>query len=216
MIYKYNLSQTCDNRLLDCYPNCKLLPSIIFTFFFFVYFIMIFLSIYIYNWIGNKFLQLTSPSPYKYINSINKTNQMTANVQAISIIISKLSKNMSIIKFTTMRWVICSESCIWCLLCNKKTLISQGLYPTTEKLGHNSIPLWSLRSVYVGRSYIKLSTGLAIVSFNNSMKRISHNVTAHSVEWPLRKCLTFQSTIMHYWFQVILTTLQNFPLKPSI
>ena len=35
---------------------------------------MILLSIYIYNWIGNKFLQLTSPSPYKYINSINKTN----------------------------------------------------------------------------------------------------------------------------------------------
>jgi hypothetical protein len=47
------------------------------------YFIMILLSIYIYNWTGNKFLQLTSPSPYKYINSINKTNQMTANVQAI-------------------------------------------------------------------------------------------------------------------------------------
>ena len=64
---------------------------------------MILLSIYIYNWIGNKFLQLTSPFPYKYINSINKTNQMTANVQAISIIISKLSKSMSIIKFTTMR-----------------------------------------------------------------------------------------------------------------
>ena len=60
-----------------------------------LYFIMILLSIYIYNWIGNKFLQLTSPSPYKYINSINKTNQMTANVQAISIIISKLSKSMS-------------------------------------------------------------------------------------------------------------------------
>ena len=59
------------------------------------YFIMILLSIYIYNWIGNKFLQLTSPSPFKYINSINKTNQMTANVQAISIIISKLSKIMS-------------------------------------------------------------------------------------------------------------------------
>ena len=52
-------------------------------------------NIYIYNWIGNKFLQLTSPSPYKYSNSINKTNQMTANVQAISIIISKLSKIMS-------------------------------------------------------------------------------------------------------------------------
>ena len=56
---------------------------------------MILLSIYIYNWIGNKFLQLTSSSPYKYINSINKTNQMTANVQAISIIISKLNKIMS-------------------------------------------------------------------------------------------------------------------------
>jgi hypothetical protein len=49
----------------------------------------------LYNWIGNKFLQLTSHSPYKYINSINKTNQMTANVQAISIINSKLSKIMS-------------------------------------------------------------------------------------------------------------------------
>ena len=36
---------------------------------------MILLSIYIYNWIENKFLQLTSPSPYKYSNSINKTNQ---------------------------------------------------------------------------------------------------------------------------------------------
>ena len=31
---------------------------------------------YLYNWIGNKFLQLTNPSPYKYINNIN---QMTAN-----------------------------------------------------------------------------------------------------------------------------------------
>ena len=51
-------------------------------------------NIYIYNWIGNKFLQLASPSPYKYSNSINKTNQMTANVLAISII-SKLSKIMS-------------------------------------------------------------------------------------------------------------------------
>ena len=60
-----------------------------------LFFIMILLSIYIYNWIGNKFLQLTSPSPYKYINNINKTNQMTANVQAMSIIISKLSKIMS-------------------------------------------------------------------------------------------------------------------------
>jgi hypothetical protein len=59
-----------------------------------IYFIMILLSIYIYNWIGNKFLQLTSSSPYKYSNSINKTNQMTANVQAISII-SKLNKVMS-------------------------------------------------------------------------------------------------------------------------
>jgi len=56
---------------------------------------MILLSIYIYNWIGNKLLQLTNPSPYKYINSINKTNQMTATVQAISIIISKLNKIMS-------------------------------------------------------------------------------------------------------------------------
>ena len=61
-----------------------------------IYFIMILLSIYIYNWIGNKFLQLatSSPSPHKYSNSINKTNQMTANAQAISII-SKLSKVMS-------------------------------------------------------------------------------------------------------------------------
>ena len=59
-------------------------------FFFFFYFVNI------YNWIGNKFIQLTSPSPYNYINIIlNKTNQMTANVQAISIIISKLSKIMS-------------------------------------------------------------------------------------------------------------------------
>jgi hypothetical protein len=32
---------------------------------------------------------------YKYINTINKANQKTANVQAISIIISKLSKIMS-------------------------------------------------------------------------------------------------------------------------
>ena len=32
---------------------------------------------YLYNWIGNKFLQLTSPSPYKYIYNIY---QMTANV----------------------------------------------------------------------------------------------------------------------------------------
>ena len=71
----------------------KQIPCITNTLYF--YFIMILLSIYIYNWIGNKFLQLTSPSPYKYINSINKTNQMTANVQAISIIISKLSKIMS-------------------------------------------------------------------------------------------------------------------------
>jgi hypothetical protein len=38
--------------------------------------------------------ELTSPSPYKYSNNINKTYQMTANVQAISII-SKLSKIMS-------------------------------------------------------------------------------------------------------------------------
>ena len=53
--------------------------------------ILLSISIYIYNWIGNKFLQLTSPSLYKYINNINKTNQMTANVQVISIIISKLS-----------------------------------------------------------------------------------------------------------------------------
>ena len=43
-------------------------------YYFCFYFIMILLSIYIYNWIGNKFLQLTSPSPYKYINSINKSN----------------------------------------------------------------------------------------------------------------------------------------------
>ena len=37
----------------------------------------------------------TSPSPYKYINNINKINEMTANVQVISIIISKLSTIMS-------------------------------------------------------------------------------------------------------------------------
>ena len=61
-----------------------------------IYFIMILLSKYIYNWIGNKYLQLAtaSPSPDKYSSSTNKTNQMTANVQAISII-SKLSKSMS-------------------------------------------------------------------------------------------------------------------------
>jgi hypothetical protein len=49
-----------------------------------IYFIMILLSIYIIYTIGF----ITSPSPYKYSNSINKTNQMTANVQpqAISII----------------------------------------------------------------------------------------------------------------------------------
>ena len=40
--------------------------------------------------IGDKFL-LTSPSLYKYINNINKINQMTANVQVISIIINKLT-----------------------------------------------------------------------------------------------------------------------------
>jgi hypothetical protein len=68
-------SGTASLRVSDC---CTLLYIII---------------IYIYNWIGNK---LTSPSPYKYINNINKTNQMTANVQAISIISSKLSK----IKYT--------------------------------------------------------------------------------------------------------------------
>ena len=49
-------------------------------------------NIYIYNWIGNKFLQLASPTPYKYINSINKTNQMTANVQAISIFVLIFNK----------------------------------------------------------------------------------------------------------------------------
>ena len=27
---------------------------------------------YLYNWTGNKFLQLTGPSPYKYINNINQ------------------------------------------------------------------------------------------------------------------------------------------------
>ena len=35
---------------------------------------------YLYNCIGNKFLQLLSPSPYKYINNIN---QMTTNAQVI-------------------------------------------------------------------------------------------------------------------------------------
>ena len=33
---------------------------------------------------GNKLLQLTSPSPYKYINNINKTNEITANVGYIN------------------------------------------------------------------------------------------------------------------------------------
>ena len=52
-----------------------------------IYFIMILLSIYIIYTIGF----ITSPSPYKYSNSINKTNQMTANVQPQAIsIISKL------------------------------------------------------------------------------------------------------------------------------
>jgi len=37
----------------------------------------------------------TSPSPYKYIININKTNQMTENVQVISFIINKLSNIMS-------------------------------------------------------------------------------------------------------------------------
>ena len=57
--------------------------------------ILLSIYIYIYNWIWDKFLQLTSSSPYKYINSINKTNQMTTNVQAMSIINSKISKIMS-------------------------------------------------------------------------------------------------------------------------
>ena len=87
--YKYNVINTLKtNKRKD---NTTLTMTTVQS----LYFIMILLSIYIYNWIGNKFLQLTSPSPYKYINSINKTNQMTANVQAISIIISKLSKIMS-------------------------------------------------------------------------------------------------------------------------
>ena len=58
-------------------------------------------NIYIYNWIGNKFLQLATYTVLVplhtntvILNSINKTNQMTANVQVISII-SKLSKIMS-------------------------------------------------------------------------------------------------------------------------
>jgi len=47
---------------------------------------MIVLSIFVLlDW--EQFLQFTSPSPYKYIKYINKTNQMTANVQVISIII---------------------------------------------------------------------------------------------------------------------------------
>ena len=54
---------------------------------------MILLSIYIIYTIGF----ITSPSPYKYSNSINKTNQMTANVQpqAISIISKLLQKAKS-------------------------------------------------------------------------------------------------------------------------
>jgi len=44
----------------------------------------------IYTIRGNKFLLFTIYSPYN-----NNTNQMTANVQVISIIINKLSKIMS-------------------------------------------------------------------------------------------------------------------------
>ena len=56
-------------------------------------FIMILLSISIQmDWEQVFTLQFTSPSPYKYINNINKTNQMTANVQFISIIINTLIK----------------------------------------------------------------------------------------------------------------------------
>ena len=50
---------------------------------------------YLYNWIGNRFLQLTSPSPNKYINNINEIYQMIANAQVISIVINKLNKIMS-------------------------------------------------------------------------------------------------------------------------
>ena len=75
-------------KILMCYHFVNLIKILLLLYNDFI------VNIYIYNQIGNKFLQLTSPSPYKYINSINKTNQMTANVQAISII-SKLSKIMS-------------------------------------------------------------------------------------------------------------------------
>ena len=86
----------------------------VWNWYFLLYFIMILLSIYIYNWIGNKFLRLTSPSTYKYINSINKTNQMTANVQAISIIISKLSKiNHGIRCFSAKHVTFRSKSKEW-------------------------------------------------------------------------------------------------------
>jgi hypothetical protein len=44
---------------------------------------------YLYKWIGNKFWQLTIPFSYKYFNNIN---QMTAHLQFILIIISKLNK----------------------------------------------------------------------------------------------------------------------------
>ena len=41
--------------------------------------------------LGTSFYNLLVPLHYKYINNINKTNQMTADVQVISIIINKLS-----------------------------------------------------------------------------------------------------------------------------
>ena len=49
---------------------------------------------YLYNCIGNKFLQLTSPSPYKYIHNIN---QITANV----IYRGRRGRDRMVIGFTT-------------------------------------------------------------------------------------------------------------------
>jgi hypothetical protein len=57
---------------------------------------MILLSISIQmDWEQVFTLQFTSPSPYKYINNINKTNQMTPNIQVMSIIINTQSKIIS-------------------------------------------------------------------------------------------------------------------------
>ena len=49
---------------------------------------------YLYNCIGSKFLQLLSPSPYKYIHNIN---QMTANVMYRG----RRARDRMVIGFTT-------------------------------------------------------------------------------------------------------------------